>query len=192
MKDLLMQTGRYLSSMLLILSACMSAAVVLPAQFPLVVEDVLLNDTSIYLITGKTWHFYQGYNFTIKSVNQESDSVWVELSLGDKILQSQILAEGDNFIYQKNDKTILNLTVNTIYIGDNEELVAFSPVFQYIDSTLPRPFIPEKEINETENESSLHNDSRGINEIESFRWAISLLLIVLTAILILIFKKDKA
>jgi hypothetical protein len=90
----------------------MLIAMAVPVQASVIVEDVLVNDTSIYLVTGKTWNFYQGYNFSIKSVNQEADSVWLELSLGNKVLKSQILGEGDTFIYGKNGRTILNITVN--------------------------------------------------------------------------------
>lgn len=189
MRDLSMWIGKYLSVLLLVLLLCMPADALLPASAAPIVEDVLLNDTSIYLVTGNTWHFYQGYNFTIKSVNQETDSVWLELSLGNKILQSQILGEGDRFIYQKNDEAIFDITVDTIYAGDGEELVAFSPVFQYIDRTLPAPFIPEDKENEGQKDGSQDNTSAGSNGIEGFSFDIALTLIAATATLMLILRK---
>lgn len=189
MRDLSMWIGKYLSVLLLVLLLCIPADAVLPASAALVVEDVLLNDTSIYLITGDSWHFYQGYNFTVKSVNQETDSVWLELSLGNKLLQSSILGEGDHFTYQKNDGTILDITVDTIYAGDGEELVAFSPVFQYIDRTLPAPFIPEDKENGGQKDGSQDNASAGSNGIEGFSFDIALPLIAATATLMLILRK---
>lgn len=189
MRDLSMWIGKYLSVLLLVLLLCMPADALLPASAAPIVEDVLLNDTSIYLLTGNTWHFYQGYNFTIKSVNQETDSVWLELSLGNKILQSQILGEGHRFIYQKNDEAIFDITVDTIYAGDGEELVAFSPVFQYIDRTLPAPFIPEDKENEGQKDGSQDNTSAGSNGIEGFSFDIALTLIAATATLMLILRK---
>lgn len=185
-----MWIGKYLSVLLLVLLLCMPADALLPASAAPIVEDVLLNDTSIYLLTGNTWHFYQGYNFTIKSVNQETDSVWLELSLGNKILQSQILGEGDRFIYQKNDEAIFDITVDTIYAGDGEELVAFSPVFQYVDRTLPAPFIPEGEENGSQKDGSQDNTSAGSNGIEGFSFDIALTLIAATATLMLMLRKS--
>lgn len=160
-----------------------------PVQASVIVEDVLVNDTSIYLVTGKTWNFYQGYNFSIKSVNQEADSVWLELSLGNKVLKSQILGEGDTFIYEKNSRTILNITVNVIYAGDGEELVAFSPVFQYMDGDLPEPVIPEDESNESQNNSLEDDLSTGTNGIEGFSLQMALPIIAVIATLMLMIRK---
>lgn len=187
MKDLSMWIGKCLSALLLALIIFMLAAMVLPAQASLIVEDVLVNDTSIYLLTGNTWHFYQGYNLTIKSVSQEADSVWIELSLGNEILKSEILGEGDSFTYQKNDRTILNITVNTIYAGDGEELVAFAPVFQYMDGYLPEPVIDEDD--DGPNNASEDNTSIGTNGIEGFRVGIALPVIAATATLMLMLRK---
>ncbi len=189
MKDLSMWVGKCLSALLLALIICMSAAMVLPAQASLIVEDVLVNDTSIYLLTGNTWHFYQGYNFSIKSVNQEADSVWLELSSGNTMLKSQILGEGDTFTYEKNGRTILSITVNSIYTGDEEELVAFSPVFQYMDGDLPKPAIPEDESDEGQNNTSKDNTSIGTNGIEGFSLSITLPVIAATATLMLMLRK---
>jgi hypothetical protein len=189
MRDLSMWIGKYLSVLLLVLIICTPTGVVLPVKAAPVVEDTLLNDTSIYILEGNTWHFYQGYNLTIKSVNQEADSVWLELSLGNKILQSVILREGDLFIYQKNDLTLLNITVDTIYAGDDEELVAFSPVFQYLDRTLPEPLIPEDENNQEQNSSLDNNISNGTNGIEGFKLHMAVPVIVTIAALMLAFRK---
>lgn len=189
MKDLSMWIGKRLSTLLFVLTLCMLIAMAVPVQASVIVEDVLVNDTSIYLVTGKTWNFYQGYNFSIKSVNQEADSVWLELSLGNKVLKSQILGEGDTFIYEKNGRTILNITVNVIYAGDGEELVAFSPVFQFMDGDLPEPVIPEDESNESQN-SSLEDDlSTGANGIEGFSLQMALPIIAVIATLMLMIRK---
>ncbi len=189
MKDLSMWIGKRLSTLLFVLTLCMLIAMAVPVQASVIVEDVLVNDTSIYLVTGKTWNFYQGYNFSIKSVNQEADSVWLELSLGNKVLKSQILREGDTFIYEKNGRTILNITVNVIYAGDGEELVAFSPVFQYMDRDLPEPVIPGDESNESQNNSLEYDLSTGANGIEGFSLQMALPIIAVIATLMLMIRK---
>jgi hypothetical protein len=184
MKDLSMWIDKLLSPLLLFLAIFTSIAMVVPAQAVLIVEDVIVNDSSIFLLTGNTWHFYQGYNLSIKGVNQEADSVWLELSLGNKILKSQILDEGDSFTYQKNNRTILNITVNTIYAGDGEELVAFAPVFQYMDSDLPAPIIPEDEIDEEQDSTLVDDVSIGANRIEGFTLVTALPVSIIAAALI--------
>ncbi|WP_394697861.1 S-layer protein domain-containing protein [uncultured Methanomethylovorans sp.] len=179
-----MWIDKHLSPLLLFLALFALVTLVVPVQAVLIVEDVLVNDSSIYLLTGNTWHFYQGYNLSIKGVNQEADSVWFELSLGDKILKSQILDEGDSFTYQKNNRTIFNITINTIYAGDGEELVAFAPVFQYMDGDLPAPIIRDDEIDEEQNSSLVDNVSIGTNWIEGFTLVTALPVSIIAAALI--------
>lgn len=184
-----MWIDKRLSPLLLFLALFLSIALVVPAQAVLVVEDVLVNDSSIYLVTGNTWHFYQGYNLSIKSVNQEADSVWLELSLGNKVLKTQVLGEGNSFTYQKNNRTILNITVNTIYAGDGDELVAFSPVFQYLDGELPAPIIPEDEHNGGQNTTLIDDISIGTNPIEGFTLVTAIPVSIIAAALISILRK---
>jgi hypothetical protein len=191
MKALSTWIDKRLSSLfiLLFLVLLTSIALVLPAQSVVIVEDVLVNDSSIYLVTGNSWHFYQGYNLSIKGVNQEADSVWLELSLGNKILKTQVLGEGNYFIYQKNNRTILNITVNTIYAGDGEELVTFAPVFQYMDVELPAPIIPEDEIDDEQNNSLIDDISIGTNQIEGFTLVTAIPVSIIAAVLISILGK---
>lgn len=191
MKALSTWIDKRLSSLfiLLFLVLLTSIALVLPAQSVVIVEDVLVNDSSIYLVTGNSWHFYQGYNLSIKGVNQEADSVWLELSLGNKILKTQVLGEGNNFTYQKNNRTILNITVNTIYAGDGEELVTFAPVFQYVDVELPEPIIPEDEIDDEQNNSLIDDISIGTNQIEGFTLVTAIPVSIIAAVLISILGK---
>lgn len=191
MKALSTWIDKRLSSLfiLLFLVLLTSIALVLPAQSVVIVEDVLVNDSSIYLVTGNSWHFYQGYNLSIKGVNQEADSVWLELSLGNKILKTQVLGEGNNFTYQKNNRTILNITVNTIYAGDGEELVTFAPVFQYMDVELPAPIIPEDEIDDEQNNSLIDDISIGTNQIEGFTLVTAIPVSIIAAVLISILGK---
>ena len=186
-----MWVGKYLSLILLVLLLSVSVPSVLPSRAALIVEDVLVNDTSIYLVTGNTWHFYQGYNFTVKSVSQETNSAWLELSLGNRILQSEILKEGDSFTYNKDQRTIFNITVNTIYVGAGQDLVAFAPVFQYADQDLPQPVLPEDKTNQGQN-SSLENElSKEVNGIEGFRLHTALPVIAVTATLMLLLRKKR-
>jgi len=191
MKALSTWIDKRLSSLfvLLFLVLLTSIALVLPAQSVVIVEDVLVNDSSIYLVTGNSWHFYQGYNLSIKGVNQEAGSVWLELSLGNKILKNQVLGEGNNFTYQKNNRTILNITVNTIYAGDGEELVTFAPVFQYMDVELPAPIIPEDEIDDEQNNSLIDDISIGTNQIEGFTLVTAIPVSIIAAVLISVLGK---
>ena len=191
MKALSTWIDKRLSSLFILLFLVLLTliALVLPAQSVVIVEDVLVNDSSIYIVTGNSWHFYQGYNLSIKGVNQEADSVWLELSLGNKILKTQVLGEGNNFTYQKNNRTILNITVNTIYAGDGEELVTFAPVFQYMDVELPAPVIPEDEIDDEQNNSLIDDISIGTNQIEGFTLVTAIPISIIAAVLISILGK---
>jgi len=191
MKALSTWIDKRLSSLFILLFLVLLTliALVLPAQSVVIVEDVLVNDSSIYLVTGNSWHFYQGYNLSIKGVNQEADSVWLELSLGNKILKTQVLGEGNNFTYQKNNRTILNITVNTIYAGDGEELVTFAPVFQYVDVELPAPIIPEDEIDDEQNNSLIDDISIGTNQIEGFTLVTAIPVSIIAAVLISVLGK---
>lgn len=101
-------------------------------------DEMLLNGTGIFLTTGETWDFDQGYQLKVKSVNPANDRVWVVLSLNGVILHEGILGEGETLTYSHN-REILNITLDTIYSSPTGELITFTPVYQYLDPELPEP-----------------------------------------------------
>ena len=104
-------------------------------------DDVLVNGSGMYLTTGDSWSFYQGYEFVFKglSSSQGENKVWIELLLNGESVDDTIMREGECFAYTRNSKEIFNITADTIYSGSDGGLVTFKPVYQYLDPTLPDP-----------------------------------------------------
>lgn len=101
-------------------------------------SDILLNGTSVYLATGDSYGLYQGYILSLKSVSE--DSVWLQLEDDDKIVKSEIVAKKGYFAYNKSNRTILSVRVDSIYSGSSEQnLVSLYPVYQYLDADKPVP-----------------------------------------------------
>jgi len=123
-------------------------------------ENILMNGTGIYLTTGESWTFDQGYVLTVKSVNQGTNEAWLELSLNGNVVKEGILREKDSLVYSR-DREILNITVDTIYSSPSGELVTFTPVYQYLDPQLPAP-----EAHESGQEGQSESDDRTSNEDE--------------------------
>lgn len=114
-------------------------------------DTVLINGTGIFLTTGDSWDFYQGYSLSVKSVNQDKKQVWVKLLHDGELLQDDILSEGDIFVYSKSSE-ILSITVDTIYVSPGGELITFKPVYQYLDDDYPEPEIVETTNNSVQEE----------------------------------------
>lgn len=106
-------------------------------------SDIILNGTNFYLSTGDSYGLSQGYILTLKSVSSDG-SVWLELESNNRIVKSEITHLKDYFTYNKTNRTIVSLKVDTIYSGSSDSnLVSFSPVYQYIDPEMPAPKIIE-------------------------------------------------
>src|SRR5659263_622623 len=104
-------------------------------------SDILLNGTSFYISTGDSYGLFQGYIITLKSVSNDG-SAWIELTSSDMIVKSEIVNIKELFTYNKTNRTILSLRLDTIYSGSNDKnLVSFFPVYQYIDPDMPAPKI---------------------------------------------------
>ena len=100
-------------------------------------SDILLNGTSFYISTGDSYGLFQGYIITLKSVSNDG-SAWIELTSSDMIVKSEIVNIKELFTYNKTNRTILSLRLDTIYSGSNDKnLVSFFPVYQYIDPDMP-------------------------------------------------------
>ncbi|MBW6471255.1 MAG: hypothetical protein K0A90_08555 [Methanosarcinaceae archaeon] len=108
-------------------------------------NEVLVNGSGMYLTTGDSWLFYQGYELVFKglSLSQGGDKVWMELLLNSESVDDKIIREGEYFVYARNSNEIFNITVDTIYAGSDGGLVTFKPVWQYLDPTLPEPDITQ-------------------------------------------------
>ena len=134
--------------------ACAESLFINEYNEPLIIREnsgpLLINGTGIFLTTGDSWDFYQGYILTVKSVNIEQKQVWVKLLHEDELLKEEILPEDAIFVYTK-DNEILNITVDTIYASPGGELVTFKPVYQYQDRDFPEPIISDdaEEVNES-------------------------------------------
>ena len=125
-------------------------------------DDVLVNGSGMYLTTGDSWSFYQGYEFVFKglSSSQGGDKVWIELLLNGESMDDTIIREGECFVYTRNSKEIFNITADTIYSGSDGGLVTFKPVWQYIDPTLPDPDM-------TQGPGSVDNSNESVNNSNS-------------------------
>jgi hypothetical protein len=104
-------------------------------------DDILLNGTSFYLSPGDSYGLYQGYIITLKSVSSDG-SAWVQLASNDILVKNEIVRIKNFFTYNKTNRTIVSLKIDTIYSGPNDNnLVSFFPVYQYMDRDMPEPII---------------------------------------------------
>lgn len=136
--------------------------------------EVLLDGTAIFIESGDSWEFSQGYVFVVKDVNEDGGA-WVELSLDGALLKDAILREGDVFVYSRDSKEIFNMTIDTIYYGSDDELVTFKPVYQYRDITLPAPLPGDSEDFSNESEIPSIPDDSPERTIPGFGFLMSLL-----------------
>lgn len=104
-------------------------------------DNMLVNGTGMYVTTGNSLLFHQGYELVFKglSPSPDGDKVWIELLLNGETMDDTIIREGEHFTYIRNSKEIFNITVDTIYSGSYDGLVTFKPVYQYLDPALPEP-----------------------------------------------------
>ena len=107
-------------------------------------EGALFDGTGFYLSTGQTWTFYQNYYFTLKSIDRNGESGWVQLKLNDTVVKSGILYNNDIFYYNtstngSNETVIFSMEVSGIYLGEDTDIVTFSPVYQYYQPGLAQP-----------------------------------------------------
>jgi hypothetical protein len=138
-------------------------------------ENILMNGTGIYLTTGESWTFDQGYALTVKSVNPGTNEAWLELSLNGNVVKEGILREKDSLVYSR-DREILNVTLDTIYSSPSGELVTFTPVYQYLDPQLPAPETNESgQEGQSENDHQISNGDEDVLSIPAFRiiWTIA-------------------
>ncbi len=153
-------------------SACADSVFTRDYNEPLIIreyrEPLLINGSGIFLTTGNSWNFYQGYVFMVNSVNLETKQVWVKLLHEDELLKEEILSENDNFIYSKEEEEILNITVDTIYISSGKELITFKPVYQYQDSDYPDAVLEEDEDNTNQSNDLQLPENSSIGKTSGF------------------------
>ena len=81
--------------------------------------------------------------------------MWLELRMNDSIVMSDIVHVKEFFIYNKTNRTILSIKIDTIYSGSSESnLVSLFPIYQYVDPDLPTPEITEIAPSDTENKEN--------------------------------------
>ena len=103
--------------------------------------DVLLDGTTVHITSGDSYVLYQKYIISVKSVSEDG-SAWLQLSIDDETVKSDIVETGGYFIYNKTNATMLSAKVDNVYAGSSEQnLVSLSPVYQYTDPDLPAPVL---------------------------------------------------
>lgn len=100
---------------------------------------VMIDGDEVYVRSGSYHNFSQDYQLYVKGADGDGKRVWLELRREGLSLKDDIATEGSQFAYSRNSTEIFNLTVKTIYVGADGALVRFSPVYQYLDTTLPMP-----------------------------------------------------
>lgn len=121
-------------------------------------EGALFDGTGFYLSTGQTLTFYQDYSFTLKSVDKSGESGWVQLNLNDTVVKSGILSNNEIFYYNtsingSNETVIFSLEVSGIYLGEDTDIVTFSPVYQYYQPGLAEPTPIHTQLPDNSNET---------------------------------------
>ncbi|MDP2766819.1 MAG: S-layer protein domain-containing protein [Candidatus Methanoperedens sp.] len=142
------------------------------------VSDILLNGSTIPLVTGDSYGLYQGYILTLKSVSE--DSVWLQLIENDKIVKSEVVAIKGYFIYNKANRTILSVKVDNIYSGSPEQnLVSLFPVYQFIDPEKPLPDITEVIPKDTRNPVNDKSSVRIHTPREPVIWTLGIVFVLI-------------
>ncbi|WP_440954446.1 S-layer protein domain-containing protein [Methanosarcina sp. Mfa9] len=117
---------------------------------------ILIDGEDLYVRSGDSHTFYQGYELYVKGADADASRVWLELRREGVSLEDTIATEGTSLVYSRNSTVFLNITVDTIYAGTDGALVRFFPVYQYLDPKYPKPQTPTSPLYESsENNSSL-------------------------------------
>lgn len=131
-------------------------------------DEPLVNGTSIYLSTGQTWTFYQGYSIILMSVSNSGDRAWVQLKLNDTVVKSALVSTDEVLYYNSTthynlsnhsiDTVQFSLIVSGIYSGEDVDIVTFSHVYQYSNPALPEPTpTPTVHPNDSNNSNGTQN-----------------------------------
>lgn len=103
--------------------------------------ETLLDGKTIHITSGDSYLLHQKYIISAKSVSEDG-SAWLQLTLNDEIVKSEIVEVDGYFIYNKTNTTILSAKIDNVYAGSSEQsLVSLSPIYQYIDPDLPTPVL---------------------------------------------------
>lgn len=158
-------------------------------------DDALVNGSGMYLTTGESWSFYQGYELVFKglSSSQGGNKVWIELLLNGESVYDTIIREGEYFVYIRDSKEIFNITADTIYSGSDGGLVTFKPVYQYLDPTLPDPDMTRDPWSvDNSNESVNNSNSSTGAEIENIDgFGAALFFLCISAVTMFMIRKNR-
>ncbi|WP_440952546.1 hypothetical protein [Methanococcoides sp. FTZ1] len=172
---------------LILFSFLLISSTVIPVTGIQIKNTVLLDGAGIFIESGGSWEFSQGYVFVVKDVNEDGGA-WVELSLDDILLKDAILYEGDYFVYSRGSSEIFNMTVDTVYYGSDDELITFKPVFQYLDPSLPAPELDNPDVSSNGSENPLVPDDTTDENIPGFSILIAISSVMLLFVCSRIFR----
>jgi hypothetical protein len=150
----------FISLTFLVISYCISPVLAETNEKKLSV--ILLNGEEVYVKSGSSHTFLQGYQLHVKGADPDGKKIWIELRREGIVLKDAVANEGSVFVFSQNSSEVLNLTVSTIYAGADGVLVKFCPVYQYLDPKLPAP-----EASDNPDGNSTGNNTSNIPKFEN-------------------------
>ncbi len=141
-------------------------------------NDILLNNTDLYLATGEPQVLDQGYVLTVKSVSSDG-SVWLQLTENDRIVKSEIVRDYGYLTYNKTNRKILSIKINKIYSGSMDQSLVAMSVYQSADPDKPAP--NKTSIIAGDNQEPGSNNSSSLLKTprESIIWTIGIVFILI-------------
>lgn len=117
--------------------------------------DILFNGTHMYLATGESVTLYQGYELNLKSVSGDG-SMWFQLIDNDTIAKNEIVYSYGSFEFNRTNRTIISLRVETVYSGPSEQNLVSFYLYQFKDPEKPFPdktILPENTVSTGNNDT---------------------------------------
>ncbi|RZB29478.1 MAG: hypothetical protein AEth_01113 [Candidatus Argoarchaeum ethanivorans] len=98
------------------------------------VGDLLISGDSKSLTVKSPWDLKEGYVFIVEDVSKEEDQVLVVLLKNNIKVSSDIMEEGDLFVYEKeiDDR---EYTIVSMRLADIRNSIRFTSVYQYSDGS---------------------------------------------------------
>ncbi len=141
-------------------------------------NDILLNNTNLYLVTGEPKFLYQGYVLTVKSVSNDG-SVWLQLSENNTIVKSEIVRDYGYLMYNKTNRKILSVKINKIYSGSIEQSLVAMSVYQFIDPNKPLPANASITPADAQDPGNNSSSSKQKNFFETLTWTFVIIFILI-------------
>ncbi len=122
------------------------------------VASNVLYDEGIALVSGESWHLYQGYSITLGGVDMAGSLAWLDIAQNSTVVESRVVAMGtflamyrdesglvsvhgavediEEFEQESTATKILQIEVMDIYSGTYHDMVLLK-LTQYLDPALP-------------------------------------------------------